>query len=297
MFARMQVDPPLGAEEGDDFPWYWLLLLLLLCCCVPAIAAWRRRQRKDLMSTQKRMSKAYRPLLRPKPAPKKKHVTRAVAARSVADSVVDFDDDGMELVRSTLMPITLDVISHAPTVVPVATDNDERLLNAVREGDIMLARNLLDNTDANIDCQDANGATPLHLSVQHNDVDMVKSLMKHRPNVEIGDDDLENPVQLATRLQHTECYHAIIGAKMLPESVAEFDDEVMEDTHQHVVKHWPKIMPSAVHRGNWTYKDANPDKTKKLHENAMMKTHLATKGTDNLHGKFEGHVVTTETDV
>jgi hypothetical protein len=276
----------IAPAEDDDFCWWCLLLILLLLCCVPAIwYALKKRQKAPL----EEMKSLYKPPVpRPKPKPRPKKVKRKVTA--TRNSVFDLADEmsGVELTPSILRVTQADLFEHKD-VIDAAVNSP--LLDAVDDGDYDAVQRIL-TAGADVGETDKEGETALHHAVKNNDVDMVRLLMLHDADTNFVDDDLESPVQLSVRLKHEECYHAMVDGKMLaPKVEIAFEEEQLDDDARHVVKHWPTVMPAQVHRGGWTFKDANPAATKALQEQMMVKTHLATKGaTTNIKNTFTGDI-------
>jgi hypothetical protein len=77
------------------------------------------------------------------------------------------------------------------------------------------------------------------MAVQKKDVSMVVLLMAAGGDTTTVDNDLEDPVRLALRIGHEECYVAMVGRNM------ETKPKVATPLPQ-VVKHWPTVCVCQV---------------------------------------------------
>lgn len=56
--------------------------------------------------------------------------------------------------------------------------------------------------DGDVDIQDVNGDTALHLAVKLNDIHLVECLLKHEPNVRLRNNDGKMPADIARSMLH-----------------------------------------------------------------------------------------------
>ena len=103
----------------------------------------------------------------------------------------------------------------ADMTIPTPHGNTPLMLAAVNKRDNVVHA-LLSDYQCQVDIKDQHGYTELHYSCKFGSVDMVKSLIKHKANVNARTDSGDTPLILAARNKHENVVHTLLSDSQCP---------------------------------------------------------------------------------